>query len=605
MEDGVMKKGFAITIIALAAASCSGFLEPYPSAVRSEQYVLSNPTTLTGLIGECYEYMSKNYDNNEGAFLDCATDNAVRTSLTDGITRFAIGLASPNNDLFQTYWERDYKGIYNVNLFFKDDAGRKVTYMLDSHLNELLTKRLIGEAFALRAWFQYDLLQKFGGRSVDGELLGFPIMLEPVKIWEMNPDEISKLEFKRASYDECVQQIIADCDSAYKYLPIAHRNFLVENTADLTVLGSQNWGRLDGITTVAIKALTYLTWASPRFNPDNDTERWQKAAEFALEVMSFKETVDNVSGGFNRLKSVNWFSPNDPEIVFASRYSDGSEAMEKAFWPGGFQGNGQVGATQDLVDAFGMADGYPVGKSPTYTFDPSNPYENRDPRLNSVIFYNDRSVSTGSSGRTYTFENWTGGKDAAGADSKNSRTNYHVKKFVYMGLNWSESTVNRMPHTKFFIRWTHMALAFAEAANEVGGPNCSIGGHTPAEVMGWIRARATYDGASGITDDRYLEDVAIAGTDAFREFVHNERRIETCFEGLRFFDLRRWSTTLGPLNTPVHGVTVTRLPNGDFSYDFNTVVEKRTFTSAYLPIPYKEVRNISGLAQNEGWESWQ
>ena len=123
--------------------------------------------------------------------------------------------------------------------------------------------------------------------------------------------------------------------------------------------------------------------------------------------------------------------------------------------------------------------------------------------------------------------------------------------------------------------------------------------------MGWIRSRATYDGATGISDDRYLEDVAIAGTAAFREFIHNERRIETCFEGLRFFDIRRWSTTLGPLNAPVHGVTVTRLSNGDFSYDFDTVVERRTFTSAYLPIPYKEVRNISGLAQNEGWESWQ
>lgn len=39
--------------------------------------------------------------------------------------------------------------------------------------------------------------------------------------------------------------------------------------------------------------------------------------------------------------------------------------MERAFYPGGFQGNGAMGATQELVDAFGMADGYPVGESPT------------------------------------------------------------------------------------------------------------------------------------------------------------------------------------------------------------------------------------------------
>ncbi len=597
------------TYIAIAAVfsavSCQGFLDPYPSAIRSEEYVLDNPTTLSGLIGECYEYMSKNYDNNEGAYLDCATDNAVRTSVTDGMHRFAVGLATPNNDLFQTYWDRDYKGIYNCNLFLKDRRALEMTYMLDPERNKLLKERLWGEAFALRAWFQWDLLQKFGGRGTDGALLGYPLILEPLRIWEMGPEEIAALDIRRASYEDCVKQIVADCDSAYKHLPLAHRDFLVTDPSELTVLGSQNWGRMDGITTRAIKALVYLTWASPRFNPEADQTRWQKAAELAKEVIDYKMNVDNVSGGFNRFKQVNWFNPNDPEIVFASRYSDASEAMERAFWPGGFQGNGAVGATQELVDAFGMADGYPVGASPTYVYDPSNPYENRDARLYSVIFYNNRTVSTGSSGRSYTFENWTGGKDAAGADNKNSRTNYHVKKFVYMGLNWSENNVSKMPHTKFFIRWTHMVLAFAEAANELGGPDQAIDGLTARTAMRWLRQRSTYDGASGLDNDPYLEDVAIAGQKAFREFIHNERRIETCFEGLRFFDLRRWSTTLGDLNHPVHGVTVTRQSNGDFTYDFTRLVDKRSFYSAYLPLPYKEVRNIKGLVQNEGWESWQ
>ncbi|MBO7509726.1 MAG: RagB/SusD family nutrient uptake outer membrane protein, partial [Bacteroidales bacterium] len=248
-------------VLLLALSSCKGFLEPYPSAIRSEEYVLANPTTLSGLVGQCYEYMSKNYDNNEGAYLDCATDNAVKTSLTDAIRRFAIGLASTNNDLFQTYWDRDYKGIYNTNLFLKDGHGQKVTYMLDAHRDSLLRNRLWGEAYALRAWFQWDLLQKFGGRGADGRLLGYPIVLEPVKVWQMSAEEIAALDFKRNTYEECVAQIVADCDSAYKYLPLAHRDFLVTKEEDKTVLGSQNWGRMDGITTRAVKALVYLTWA--------------------------------------------------------------------------------------------------------------------------------------------------------------------------------------------------------------------------------------------------------------------------------------------------------------------------------------------------------
>ena len=261
--------------------SCSGFLEPYPSAIRSEEFVLESATAMQGLVDQCYDYMSKNYDNNEGAYLDCLTDNAVRTSRTDVISRMAIGVTSPANDPFQTYWDRDYKGIYNVNLFLKDENGRKVRYMLNEHYDELLRNRLWGEAYALRAWFYFDLLTKFGGKGTDGQMLGIPLVLEPLKIWNMKPDEIRDIEIRRATYAECVEQIEKDCDEAIKYLPKAHRDFLVTNADDLRILGSRCYGRLDGITMSAVKALLYLTWASPRFNPDNDVTRWEKAAKFA------------------------------------------------------------------------------------------------------------------------------------------------------------------------------------------------------------------------------------------------------------------------------------------------------------------------------------
>lgn len=590
----------------LLAVSCSGFLDPYPSAIRSEEYVLKYGVTMQGLVEKCYDNMSRNYNNNEGAYLDGATDNAVITSATDALKRLSIGVSSNASDPFQTYWSRDYEAIYNLNLFLHENNGQKVRYMLDEHHDELLRNRLTGEAYALRAWFYWDLLQKFGGRGTDGTLLGVPIVLEPVKVWEMTPEEIRNLEFVRAPYEKCVEQIISDCDNAYELLPIAHRDFLVSDPNDLKVLGAANWGRMDGITTVAIKALVYLTWASPRFNPDGDMSRWQKAAEYAKEVMDFKMEVDNVSGGFSVSRAVNWFDPNNPCIIWASRDQDNNEDMEKAFYPGGFQGNGVIGASQNLVDAFGMADGYPIGQSPTYTYDPANPYMNRDPRFYSVIFYNGREIITGTTSKSYTFENWSnGGKDAAGVSLKNSLTNYHIKKFVYKGINWSESSVNRMPHCKFYIRWAHMVLAFAEAANQVGGPDSAIDGLTAKQAIAYLRSRDTYDGEEGIKADPYLDEIALSGKDAFDRFLKNERRIETCFEGTWFYDLRRWTTNLGELNKAVRGVGIERLPNGDFVYDFDRTVETRSFTSAYLPIPYKEMLNVDGLVQNEGWESWQ
>lgn len=237
-------------------------------------------------------------------------------------------------------------------------------------------------------------------------------------------------------------------------------------------MGAQNWGRLDGISTVAIKALVCLTWASPRFNPDGDVERWQKAAEYAKEVMDFKMTVDNVSGGFSVGRQVDWCDPNNPEIVYGSRYKSSNDDLERALLSGRFSGQRCDGRHAGVGRCFRHGRRLSDRRvRPEYAYDPANPYLNRDPRFYSVIFYNGRSVVTGQTGKTYNFENWSnGGKDAAGTSSKNSLTNYHIKKFVYMGLNWSETSVNKMPHSKFFIRWAHMVLAFAEAATRSAAP---------------------------------------------------------------------------------------------------------------------------------------
>lgn len=593
-----------LAITLFLSEGCKKFLDPYPSAIRSEAYVLSSPTAMQGLVDECYEWISTNYNNNEGAYLDCLTDNAVMTSRTDVMSRMAVGITSPSNDPFQTYWTKDYQGLYNTNLFLKDGNGKKLRYMLDDRKNEVLKSLLVGQAYALRAWFEWDLLQKFGGRGTNGEMLGFPILTEPVRIWQMTPEQVESLKFERASYEDCVKQIVADCDSAYAYLPLAHRDFLVDNPDDLPLMGSVNWGRIDGITTVAIKALLYQTWASPRFNPEGDITRWENAAKYAKQVIDYKMNVDAVPGGFDRKKAVNWFDPNSPEIVFGSRYNSSSEAMEKMFWPGSYQGNGSMGATQDLVDAFGMADGYPLGKSPVYTYDDQNPYAGRDPRFYSNIFYNDRTVSTGQTGKPFTFENWVGGKDEAEASSNAARSNYHIKKFVYMGLNWSETSISRLPHSKFIIRWTHMVLAFAEAANHIAGPSGKVDGLSAKEAISWIRSRSTYDGEPGIEEDPYLEQIALMGEKAFDAFLRNERRIETCFEGSWFFDLRRWSTSLSPLNKAIYRPQITKRNSGVFQYEYDKFVESRVFTSCYLPIPYKEMLNVPSLVQNEGWENW-
>lgn len=596
----------------MLSSSCQKYLDPYPSGVRSSEDIWKYQENIQGLIGRCYDNMARNYNDNEGTYLDGATDDAEITSSTNALHRLATGSITTSQDPFLVYWNRDYQSINLVNLFLKDRRGYNTRFLLNAHLNDLVRTRLQGEAFALRAWFQWDLLQKFGGKGVNGQMLGFPIITTPV-------DPTSEINYARNTYDECVAQIIKDCDSAYKYLPIAHRDFLVTVPGDLLYAGGKYWGRMDGITTRAIKANLFLTWASPRFNPGNDMARWDSAASNAKKVMDFKLTKDNVTGGFVPATQVNWLNPNFPGIVYASRWvtSTGDmEAMERMFYPGGFQGNGVIGATQELVNSFPMKSGYPIDDPANRGgYSASDPYKDRDPRFYATIFYNSAQAKRGNTGAVmYNFENWlNGGKDAAGVTSNNSMTNYHIKKFVNMQLNWTDPSaqINRQPHSKFFIRWAHMCLVFAEAANQVGGPNDTKYGMSAVTAIQYLRTRKTTDGTNGISTiippgaaDAYLAEVAAAGKTAFNALVKNERRIETCFEGLRFFDIRRWTTDLTELNKAVHGASITKNPDNSFTYNLNYQVEERSYSSAYLPIPYSEILRMSKLIQNEGWDGW-
>ena len=80
-----------------------------------------------------------------------------------------------------------------------------------------------------------------------------------------------------------------------------------------------------------------------------------------------------------------------------------------------------------------------------------------------------------------------------------------------------------------------------------------------------------------------------------RTLIRNERRLELCFEGFRFWDLRRWNVSL---TEPVMGV---RINNGTYEY---FTVEQRAYDNDYMhygPIPNREIFKFD-LIQNKGWQ---
>ena len=79
-----------------------------------------------------------------------------------------------------------------------------------------------------------------------------------------------------------------------------------------------------------------------------------------------------------------------------------------------------------------------------------------------------------------------------------------------------------------------------------------------------------------------------------RELIRNERRLELCFEGFRFWDLRRWEKNL---TEPARAVAI----DGD-TYTYMEVETRAYPTHAvYGPVPFDETLKYDALLQNEGW----
>ena len=278
---------------------------------------------------------------------------------------------------------------------------------------------------------------------------------------------------------------------------------------------------------------------------------------------------------------------NPPEIIWRSTRNAEEIDDEKNNFPPSLYGNGRTNPTQNLVDAFPDAKGYPITDARS-EYDESNPYANRDPRLAKYIIYNgatagveNKVIKTGSSS----------GDDGIGRRDASTRTGYYMKKMLRMTANCNPSSTSKVTKYSCKARFTEFFLDYAEAANEAWGPkNPGTHAYSAYDVIKAIRHRA------GLTDDTYLDECA--GDQAkMRELIRNERRLELCFEGFRFWDLRRWNQ-LDKL-TSVQGIdwnndTFTILPN----------VEERHFDSYmnYGYIPYSEALKYSNLHQNKGWK---
>ncbi len=401
----------------------------------------------------------------------------------------------PNNSSFK-FWP--YTSIRNINTLLKNvDEGT---------LPESEKNLMKGQAYFMRA-FQYFKMVRLHG--------GVPIIKEPQSLED-------DLNVKRNSTAECFEFILSDLDEAAKLLP-------VKNSGD-------SYGRIDQCIVAAFKSRVLLYKASPQFNPSNpyNNSYWKdayNAAKSAKELLDQNGygLVDNYTDVFETKKHSEAILP----IIYSNPTKVNGRA-EDAVRPLSESKNATGGdqPTWGLVESFPMKDGKKAGESDKYSYNVQEFWKNRDPRFDAVIVYNGGIYElSGKAGRRqYTTPNIANSLDAFGYNIQgehHNRTGLYCKKGIMEELPVAQVTLNDVDWLE--IRYPEIMFNLAETANENGS---TAEGY---ETLVAIRKRAGIEpGANnlyGLKAGMSREEMRLALLD--------EKRIEFCFEGQRFWDLRR------------------------------------------------------------------
>lgn len=563
----------ASLVLLLGFASSCDALEPENEDIYDLEDIKSVSAFAEGILLNAYTRIAATHTTFN---LSYAADDAVNNSPSSNIKTIADGgWTSAVNPL--SAWSSAYESILYINTFI-EDMSDKEWYFLNQETSEAYTDKLLGEAYALRAWHYFHLLQAHAGLGTNGQMLGVPIVDH---VLSTDP---SDYEIPRSSFNELVNFIIADCETAIDLLP--GRWVDTSNPDFNDAAGARNTNRINGHVARLIKAKTLLYAASPAYS--DGTFTYQMAAEAAAALMDDSNGLTGVATGdpkfYGNTDVVN-NANSHPEVIWYSYQRNGRNNWENSNYAPSLYGGGLTNPSQNLVDAFPMEDGTPT---PSSKINSSDPYSGRDPRLNMFILHNGSSFDRG--GSTVTINTTEGSQDALGSSDPNATfSGYYLKKFMNVEDVDLDPNVNSGGLQYYtYARYTDVLLMFAEAANEVGGPDNNIGGYTAREVINAIRDRA------GITSTAYVDGLNQSG---MKTLIQNERRIELCFEKQRFWDVRRWNMTT-KMKEPVFGVEVSADGN---TYNY-VEVESRNYEDyqIYGPIPFSETLKYP-MVQNQGW----
>jgi len=629
------------SICCFVCISCSDYLDVVPDNVATMDHAFKNRLEAEGFLFGIYSNIPRscNIDNNpgllggdEGWLIDNA-DNYPNPLLW-GIAKGEQNTQSP----MANFWSSVHTGGNTLGGVSMWTAISDANIFLENihkpfDLDDFERNQWIAEVKFLKAYFYFWLLRMYGPVPILKENIPVSASSEKVKVF-------------RDPVDDVVDYIVTLLDESIPDLPLK----ILDWQMDL--------GRPTQPMAYALKAQVLTLAASPLFNGNPDyidfvdrrnialfpqeykPEKWEKAVNALKEAIDIAHEAGHELYDFHShsfAKNLNdstiirmsirgavverW----NPEVIWADSRGGTTGYQREAFFGTDNKNNVGMcyGPSLNVVEQFYSKNGVPIDEDTEWKevdwyalrtgdtahnrfirqgFTTVNLHFNREYRFyGSLSFDGCLYYGAGKTTKDNDFHllQFRADNQPHGFYTKmHSPTGYNPGKVVHFlttqGVNQAATYYEyQWP----IIRLADLYLMYAEALNETkASPDEDV-----YEYIDKVRNRSGLDGVVNSWSNHSINPNKPKTKDGMRDIIQRERMIELAFEGIRFWDLRRWKLAELYMNKTLRGWTVTKTKSEEF-YQIQDIHTLKFEKKDYLwPIQTSELLKNTNLVQNPGW----